>query len=85
MAHGGRYVGESLQVAREGIPSLKANDGPQGYRNAYLPRRTNGTSTDFPCGADWLELIAVIVRTMMLMMVVVLLLVSIMMCCRCEC
>jgi len=47
MLHGvqGGYVGNVNPIDRLGIPALKLNDGPQGFRdNAHL-----GTTTSWPC------------------------------------
>jgi beta-glucosidase len=38
------YVGNVAGNARLGIPAIKMNDGPQGFRGKH------GTSTAFPCG-----------------------------------
>jgi beta-glucosidase-like glycosyl hydrolase len=48
MVHGvpGTYIGNVLGNDRLGIPALKLNDGPQGFRDNERP----GTSTCFPSG-----------------------------------
>lgn len=42
----GPYVGNVPSLPRLGIPALKYNDGPQGFRDDANP----GTSTALPCG-----------------------------------
>ena len=40
------YTGYAKGIPRLGIPSLKLNDGPQGYRDSKF----HGTTTSFSCG-----------------------------------
>lgn len=46
----GKYVGMTSAVPRLGIPALRLNDGPQGFRCNGLGVCPEGTSTQFPSG-----------------------------------
>jgi beta-glucosidase len=54
-SYGSKYVGYVVGNERLGIPALKLNDGPQGFRDDNFP----GTTTCFPSGltvaATWDE------------------------------